>query len=330
MRIIVTGAAGFIGSHVAEALLARGDSVLGIDEVNDYYDPRQKEANLTILSRHKKFSFKRLDIRDAEALTAAFAAFKPDKVVHLAARAGVRPSIEQPRLYYEVNVLGTLNVLEAMRATHVRDLVAASSSSVYGSRTPKSGAFKEDDRVDTPISPYAASKKAMEELCHAYHALHDLNIILLRFFTVYGPRGRPDMALYKFLDALHRDEQITVYGDGSTARDYTYIADIVAGILAAVDKPFPYEVINLGNDRPVTMNDVLKTIEGVTKKTLKIRREPPHPADVPYTCADLTKARRLLTYAPKTKLADGLAALNEWLVSTDSSRFNSRRDPRHR
>ncbi len=317
MRVIVTGAAGFIGSHVAEALLERGDAVLGIDEVNEYYDPRQKEANFALLRKHSKFSFLKLDIRDAPTLTAAFIEFKPEKVIHLAARAGVRPSIEQPRLYYEVNVLGTLNVLEAMRAAHVNDLVAASSSSVYGSRNPTAGAFKEDDRVDTPISPYAASKKAMEELCHAYHELHDLNITLLRFFTVYGPRGRPDMALYKFLDAVHHDEPITVYGDGSTARDYTYIADITAGVLAAVDKPFPYEVINLGNDHPVRMDEVLKTIERVAKKAPRIVREPPHPADVPYTCADLAKAKRLLNYAPKTKLADGIAALNEWLFTAE-------------
>ena len=313
MRIIVTGAAGFIGSHVAEALLARGDSVLGIDEVNDYYDPRQKEANLTILSRHKKFSFKRLDIRDAEALTAAFAAFKPDKVVHLAARAGVRPSIEQPRLYYEVNVLGTLNVLEAMRATHVRDLVAASSSSVYGSRTPKSGAFKEDDRVDTPISPYAASKKAMEELCHAYHALHDLNIILLRFFTVYGPRGRPDMALYKFLDALHRDEQITVYGSGDQVRDFTFIDDVVnANVLAAVTAMPPGQVFNVAGGTSVSVNESLALLESLSGRPLRVNRVGTVPGDVAQTGGSTERLRLAVGWEPSVSFEVGLAAQLDW------------------
>lgn len=313
MKVIVTGAAGFIGSHVAEALLERGDEVLGIDDLNDYYDTRQKEANLVILLRHKKFSFKKLDIRDAAPLVEAFVAFTPEKVIHLAARAGVRPSIEHPQLYYEVNVLGTLNVLEAMRGAGATDLVAASSSSVYGSR--QGGAFSEEDRVDTPLSPYAASKKAMEELCHTYHALHGFNVTCLRFFTVYGPRGRPDMAPYKFMRAAIDGGEITVYGDGSTARDYTYITDIVAGVLAAMERPLPFEVINLGNDSPITMNEFLAMLMRVTGTELRIRREAPHPADVPYTCADLTKAKRLLGYAPTTRFPEGLERLYAWSVA---------------
>jgi len=310
MKVVVTGAAGFIGSHVSEALLERGDEILGIDILNDYYDVKQKEANLAILKKHDAFAFLKEDICDEEAMRKAFTEFRPDAVIHLAARAGVRPSLEQPRLYYEVNVLGTLSLLEAAKENKVKTFIYGSSSSVYGDR--KGGKFMENDRVDTPISPYAATKKAGEELCHAYHALHGINIACLRFFTVYGPRGRPDMAPFKFVKAVMDGKPITRFGDGTTVRDYTYIADIVSGIIAALDKSLPFEIINLGNDKPITLNDFIATVEKVTGKKATIEQLPMQPGDVSYTCADITKATRLLGYVPRMGFEEGLRLFAEW------------------
>lgn len=320
MRILVTGAAGFIGSHVAEALLARGDEVLGVDCLNDYYDIKQKEANLAMLEKRDAFAFLKEDIRDEEAMGRAFADFTPDAVIHLAARAGVRPSLEQPRLYYDVNLLGTLTLLEAARRNDVKTFLFGSSSSVYGDR--KGGTFSETDRVDAPISPYAATKKAGEELCHAYHALHGIRIACLRFFTVYGPRGRPDMAPFKFVKWTLDGTPITRFGDGTTKRDYTYIADIVQGVVAALDAArdgrLGYEIINLGNDAPVALNDFIATVEKVTEKRATIKELPPQPGDVPYTCADIGKAKRLLGYAPTTVFEEGMRAFVAWYRSREA------------
>ncbi len=309
MKVLVTGAAGFIGSHVCEALLKRGDTVLGVDCINDYYDVKQKENNLLIL-KHENFSFSHSDICDKNAMEQCFADFAPDAVIHLAARAGVRPSLSEPELYYQVNVLGTLCLLECARTHKVMRFIFGSSSSVYGSRD--GGKFSEADRVDTPISPYAATKKAGEELCHVYHQLHGMHVTCLRFFTVYGPRGRPDMAPFKFTKAILDGEPIIRYGDGSTARDYTYVGDIVQGVLASLDADLPYEILNLGNDSPVTLNTFIATIERATGKKAIINEEPMQQGDVPYTCADISKAKKLLNYAPTTGLEDGLRAFVEW------------------
>lgn len=314
MRVLVTGAAGFIGSHTAEALCKRGDTVLGVDNLNDYYSVAQKEENLAILQEQEGFSFKRIDIRDAEMRT-AIKEFRPDMIIHLAARAGVRPSLTQPELYYDVNVMGTLNILEGMRLHGCKRLIFGSSSSVYGSRS--GGKFAETDRVDTPISPYAATKKAGEELCHVHHALHGFDIACLRFFTVYGPRGRPDMAPYKFLKAMLNEEPITRYGNGSSSRDYTYVGDIVAGILLALEKTSGYTLLNLGSDSPVTLNEFIAAVESVTGKQAIVKEGPSQPGDVPYTGADIRKANSL-GYHPETSLHEGLAAMKEWYDGRDA------------
>ncbi|MEM4755593.1 MAG: GDP-mannose 4,6-dehydratase [Candidatus Woesearchaeota archaeon] len=290
--ILVTGGAGFIGSHVADALLARNDKVIVVDNFNDYYDPKQKEENVKHNLKNKNYVLYRLDILDFEKLLAVCKKHPIDVIVHLAARAGVRPSIAQPRLYYEVNVLGTLNVLECARTCSIKQVIFASSSSVYGNR--KKGPFKETDRVDTPISPYAATKKAGEELCYVYYHLYGINCTCLRFFTVYGPRGRPDMAPYLFTKAIEEGKPITVYGDGSSKRDYTPIQAVVEGVLAAIDKTLGYEIIHLGNGKPITLNQFIAQIEQrVGKKAIK-KYMPVQPGDVELTHASIAKAKKLL------------------------------------
>lgn len=309
--ILVTGAAGFIGSHTSEAFLKRGDEVIGIDNLNDYYNPAWKQENLDTLQQYEKFSFQKADILDLSTLEEIFAKHQPEKILHLAARAGVRPSIEQPFLYEEVNVRGTLYLLELSRRTSVRHFVMASSSSVYGNQTKIP--FSEDDPVNNPISPYAASKKAAEMYGHTYASLYNLSVTALRFFTVYGERGRPDMAPYLFTKAVLTGQPIRKFGDGKTSRDYTYIADIVDGILRASDHEHKgYEVFNLGNNTPVSLNEFIATLEKITGKQAIIQQEEMQPGDVEKTYADIEKAKSLLGYTPRTSFSQGLSKFVSW------------------
>jgi len=310
--IAVTGAAGFIGSHVCEALLARGDRVIGIDNFDDFYDPAIKRANLTACSANQQFKLIEADIRDADAMSAALAG-GIDAVIHLAARAGVRPSIEQPVLYADVNVNGTAVMLEAARQAGIQRFIFASSSSVYGNN-PKVP-FSETDPVDHPISPYAATKKAGELLCHTYAHLFGMNITCLRFFTVYGPRQRPDLAIHKFAKLMLAEQPIPVYGDGSTSRDYTYISDTVDGVLRALDRCTGFQLYNLGNSQPVTLNELIAALERTLRKKVIINRKPVQSGDVERTCADIARAREELDYTPRVHLANGLAQFVAWMCS---------------
>ena len=299
MKILVTGGAGFIGSHVTEALLKRGEIVTVLDDFNDFYDPALKRRNVA--------GFPRVIEGD---IRGKLPAEKFDAVIHLAARAGVRPSLAQPRLYSDVNIAGTQNLLEFARESGIRKFVFASSSSVYGvnQKIP----FSEDDPIFKPISPYAATKLAGEALCHVYHHLYGLDMVCLRFFTVYGPRQRPDLAIRKFTQAILAGKPIDVFGDGSTRRDYTHIDDILQGVLAALDRKLGYEVINLGESRTVELRELISLIEKATGKSAKLNRQPLQPGDVPVTFADIAKARRLLDYNPRVPIEDGIARFVHW------------------
>lgn len=310
-RILVTGAAGFIGSHVAEALLERGDEVVGLDEVNDYYPVAYKRANLAILGRHPRFSFVEGDICDRRLVAELFATQRFTHLAHLAARAGVRPSIADPFLYQRANCDGTLTLLSACVQAGLENLVITSSSSVYGNsrRIP----FREDDSAtDRPISPYAATKKATEVLAHTFHHLYGLAITVIRPFTVYGPRGRPDMAPWLFVESALTGRPIRKFGNGMTRRDYTYIADFVRGFVNAIDRPLGYEIVNLGNSATVSLNEALDVVRDVTGRELLIEQAPPQPGDVEITMADVSKARQLLDYNPATSFREGMARFCDW------------------
>lgn len=311
MRVFLTGAAGFIGSHTAEALLKRGDTVLGVDDLNDYYDVAQKESNLERLKAHAGFTFVKEDIR-SEGMEKLMGDFKPDVLVHLAARAGVRPSIQDPELYYDVNLRGTVNLLEACRKTGVGRLVFASSSSVYGAQ--EKVPFSESDSTENPLSPYAATKRAGENIIYSYSKNYGIKSTCLRFFTVYGPAGRPDMAPFLFTKKIHEEQTVPRFGDGTTARDYTYVADIVSGIVAAVDKPFDYEIFNLGHNEPVPLHTLISTIEELLGKKAVIEELPEQPGDVPVTYADISKAQQMLGYSPKTSLKEGMGDFINWYL----------------
>ncbi len=304
MKILVTGAAGFIGSHSAKALLARGDTVYGIDNFNDYYEVEQKEKNAENLNVF------RVDICDEAAIDKIFAELQPDVLLHLAARAGVRASIADPVLYHNVNVLGTNILLDACRKHGVGRIVSASSSSVYGNQ--KKTPFSETDETENPISPYAATKRAGESLAYAYSKMYGLQITCLRFFTVYGPSGRPDMAPLMFTKAIDAGETIKRFGDGTSMRDYTFIDDIVSGIVSAIDHPFNFEIINLGNNKPEELRVLISTIEKNLGKSAKIEELPMQPGDVEMTYADITKAQKLLGYNPQTTLEQGIEKLVNW------------------
>ncbi|MBN2459359.1 GDP-mannose 4,6-dehydratase [Candidatus Woesearchaeota archaeon] len=310
MKILVTGAAGFIGSHVAEALLKRGDAVIGVDCINDYYDVKFKKENLGILNKYPCFVFYKADICDFKAMKKVFDKENPEKVVHLAARAGVRPSIDNPFIYEETNVKGTLNLLELAKEAKVKSFVSASSSSVYGNQ--KKIPFSEKDNVDHPISPYAATKKAGELLCHTYHHLYGMKITCLRFFTVYGPRGRPDMAPYMFVNNVSKGAPIKKFGDGKSRRDYTFITDITEGVLAAADRELEFEIINLGNNKPVSLNEFIAIVEKLVGKKAAANEMPMQPGDVDITYADISKAKKLLGYYPKTRFEEGMKQFVEW------------------
>jgi len=309
-RILVTGGAGFIGSHATEALLARGDEVICLDNFNDYYDPARKRANAAAFEGHPRYRLYEGDIRDAETLEAILSGERPDKVIHIAAMAGVRYSIQHPELYESVNVRGLINTLDAARRYGVTNFLFASSSSVYGSDSPVP--FREDATCDRPVSPYAATKRAGELLCYTYHHLYSLPCTCLRFFTVYGPRGRPDMAPYLFTRWVFDGQPLKMFGDGTTYRDYTYIDDIVGGVVAALDADLPFEIINLGNSQTVMLRDFIEIVEELVGRQANVVQLPPQPGDVPRTYADVSKARRLLGYEPKTPFAEGMARFVDW------------------
>ena len=318
MNFLVTGGAGFIGSHVCEALLHKGHSVWALDDLNDFYNPKLKKANLRdIQSLAKPFEFLQGDLVDKEAVEDVMASVRFDQIIHLAARAGVRPSLNDPALYQRVNVEATVNVLEAARKSGVKKLIIASSSSVYGvnSKVP----FSEDDPIFQPISPYAASKLACEALGHVYHHVYGMDITMLRFFTVYGPRQRPDLAIRKFAELIRRGKPIPVYGDGSTARDYTYISDILQGVMACTEKEFGYQVFNLGESQTVTLSRLIEVLESALGMKASLERLPPQPGDVPLTCADISKAFTFLGYNPAVKIEKGIELFVEWLADSEKS-----------
>lgn len=316
-RVLVTGGAGFIGSHLCEALIGRGDTVVAFDSFHPYYARELKERNLDELRGGDRFRLVEGDLRDSSAVSALFEDEPYDAVVHLAARAGVRPSLEDPEGYVETNVRGTATLLEAMRRADCRQLVFASSSSVYGNS--RSVPFHEDDRVDFPISPYAMTKKAGEEVCHVYHAVHGFSVICLRFFTVYGPRQRPDMAIHKFVRLMHEGRAIPVFGDGSMERDFTYCADVIEGVVAAADRVASgdgYVIVNLGESAPVRLSELIEALGRATGIEPRIEREPVPPGDVERTFADVSRAKALLGYEPRTALDEGLRRFVEWYRET--------------
>jgi UDP-glucuronate 4-epimerase len=312
-KVLITGGAGFIGSHVAEYLLDRGDDVVIVDEMNDYYDVRIKETNLkSLLEKYgpDKVKVYRGDICDEEFISQVFENERPKWVCHMAARAGVRPSIQDPFVYIHSNIRGTTQLMELSCKYGVQNFCFASSSSVYGGSA--SVYFSEEECVDNPVSPYAATKKACELLSYTYHHLYKLNVSALRFFTVYGPRGRPDMAPFKFIDRISRGLQVQQFGDGSSSRDYTYIDDIVDGVVRALDRPHPYEVFNLGKGSGTSLKEFLDLVQKYTEKEALIKVMPDQPGDVPYTCADICKAKEMLGYNAKVSFDEGIKRTVEW------------------
>lgn len=320
-RILLTGGAGFIGSHVAEALLRRHAQLSIVDNLDDFYSPAWKKSNLDAIRRIGPFEFFGLDICSPEEMRETFARVRPEVVIHLAARAGVRPSIEQPRLYERVNVGGTVNILELCREFEVSRLIFGSSSSVYGacSRAP----FSESQSDLRPISPYAASKLAAELFCYTYAQLYKLPVVVLRFFTVYGPRQRPDLAIHKFVARIEAGKPLPIFGQGETGRDYTYIDDIVAGVLSGFEFTFSptdgalFEIFNLGNSQPVKLSELVRMLECATGKRAVLQQEAHQQGDVPLTWADISKAARLLGYRPQTTIEQGLKRFVEWYRAAD-------------
>ena len=309
-KILVTGAAGFIGFHLSKSLLSDGFDVLGIDNVNDYYDPSLKHARLDQLKPYKNFKFEKIDISDREALTQSFQSFKPQKVVNLAAQAGVRYSIENPYAYMNSNFVGFLNIIELCRHNNVEGFIYASSSSVYGGNTKIP--FSVDDLVDNPISLYAASKKSNELIANSYSHLYGLHTTGLRYFTVYGPWGRPDMAMFLFTDKILRGEPIQVFNHGKMKRDFTYIADIIAGTRSAIDKNYNCEIFNLGNNRSEELMDMI----GIIEKELEMKAiydfQPIQPGDIKESFADIEKSVSKLNYSPKISIKEGIPNFIRW------------------
>ena len=317
-NVLVTGGAGFIGSHLVDRLLASDvERITVIDDFNDFYNPSIKRDNIREHLKDPRYSIHEVDIRDRAALEQICKGRNFDCVVHLAARAGVRPSLSEPQLYTETNINGTVNLLELGRQHNIKQFVFGSSSSVYGinAKVP----FSEDDPIRQPISPYAATKGAGELLCHTYSHLYGLRCVCLRFFTVYGPRQRPDLAIHKFAKLISQHKPIPVFGDGTTRRDYTYIDDIIDGVTAAIDyDKSDYEVINLGESRTVELRELISLLEKELDTHAIIERQPPQPGDVPQTFADVSKARTLLNYQPKTQIEDGLRRFVEWFRMSGS------------
>ena len=317
MNFLVTGGAGFIGSHVCERLLHDGHAVWAFDDLNHSYDPQLKRRNLRdIQALAKPFEFVHGDFTDRAACDEIFSSVKFDQVIHLAARAGVRPSLAEPALYQRVNVEGTVNVLEAARTNGVKKITIASSSSVYGvnAKIP----FSESDPIFSAISPYAASKLAGEALGHVWHHIYGMDVAMLRFFTVYGPRQRPDLAIYKFATLIAAGKPIPVFGDGGTARDYTYITDTLEGIIACTTREFGFEIFNLGESETVKLSRLIELLEAALGQKAVIDRQPMQPGDVPITFADISKARALLGYQPQVKIEQGIKLFADWFQKSHS------------
>ena len=313
MKILVTGGAGFIGSHLVEKLLGAGHQISILDDFNDFYDPQIKRANLAAVL--DKIAVHEADLRDARAVNEVFHREEFDTIIHLAARAGVRPSIGQPQLYYDTNVGGTLHLLEAARTAGIERFIFASSSSVYG--LARTIPFSEDLHLTQTVSPYAATKIAGEFFCSTYSHLYRMRIVALRFFTVYGPRQRPDLAIHHFTRRIWNGQPIDQFGDGTTRRDYTYIEDIIQGVMASLGYEGPlFDIFNLGESETIQLKDLIAAIEGALGRKAQINRRPEQPGDVPLTCADISKARRLLGYQPTTPLRIGLPRFIEWFHQT--------------
>ncbi|PYJ39494.1 MAG: epimerase [Verrucomicrobia bacterium] len=313
MRILVTGGAGFIGSHLVEKLLAAGDAVIILDDFNDFYDPQIKRANIAGFA--KDVTVWHVDLRDGAAVRSLFHREKVDAIAHLAARAGVRPSIQLPQLYYDTNVTGTLHLLEAARVTGVERFVFASSSSVYGAS--KTVPFSEDQHLTQTLSPYAATKVAGEFLCSTYSHLYQIRVVALRYFTVYGPRQRPDLAIHQFTRRIYAGQPIDQFGDGSTRRDYTYIDDVIQGTMAALKYDGSrYDIFNLGESDTIQLKELISAIENALGRKGKVNRLPEQPGDMPLTCADISKARKLLGYNPTMKFSEGLPKFIDWFLKS--------------
>lgn len=310
MNCLVTGGAGFIGSHLCEQLLAQGCSVVALDNFNDYYDPRLKRRNVEPLLQSRGFTLVEADILELERLQQIFRKYTFDAIIHLAARAGVRPSIAQPLLYEQVNVLGTMHLLEMARQHKIPKFIFGSTSSVYGEN--RKVPFSEDDPVDNPISPYAATKKAAELICYTYHHLHGLPVSCLRFFTVYGPRQRPDMAIHKFTQLIAAGQKVPMFGDGTTKRDYTFSTDIVDGICRALDHCSHYHLYNLGESRTIELRRLIELIAQNLGMEARIERLPLQPGDVPITYAEVSRAQRELGYQPRTDIEQGIQLFVKW------------------
>jgi UDP-glucuronate 4-epimerase len=311
MRILVTGGAGFIGSHLVEELLTSGHQVAILDDFNDFYDPRIKHANIATVA--KSVTIHQVDLRDSASVRSLFHRQKFEAIAHLAARAGVRPSIQHPQLYYDTNVAGTLHLLEAARVTEVERFIFASSSSVYG--VSKKVPFSEDQHLTQTLSPYGATKIAGEFLCSTYSHLYKMRVVALRYFTVYGPRQRPDLAIHQFTRRINAGQPIDQFGDGTTRRDYTYIDDIIQGTMTALDYFGPlFDIFNLGESETVQLEELISVIEDALGKKAKINRLPDQPGDMPLTCADISKAKKLLGYNPTTRLSDGLPRFIDWFL----------------
>ncbi|MBI4454452.1 MAG: GDP-mannose 4,6-dehydratase [Acidobacteria bacterium] len=310
MRILLTGGAGFIGSHIAERLLARGDQLAIVDNLNPFYDPAIKKSNLQTIRSMRNFEFYEDDILDRKAMEAAFRQVRPDKVIHLAASVGVRPSLENPGAYTEVNMTGTALLLELARRYEVQNFLFSSSSSVYGlsSKLP----FQENDPVEKPISPYAATKRGGELLCYSYHHNYGMNICCLRFFTVYGPRQRPDMAIHRFARLIIQRKLLPVYARGESERDYTYVADIVDGLVAALDANFGFEIFNLGSNQPVKLMGLINLLEKALGISAQLQECGVQCGDVPITHADISKARTMLNFQPQFTIGQGIDRFVEW------------------
>src|SRR6266849_5561457 len=311
MRILVTGGAGFIGSHLVEKLLADGHDVAILDDFNDFYDPRIKRNNISTVE--KEITVHDVDLRDGDKVAGLFGKEKFDVIAHLAARAGVRPSIQQPQLYYDTNVAGTLHLLESARTTGVQRFIFASSSSVYGAS--KKVPFSEDQHLTQTLSPYAATKIACEFLCSTFSHLYRMRVVALRYFTVYGPRQRPDLAIHQFTRKIHAGKPIDQFGDGTTRRDYTYIDDNIQGTMAALKYEGPlFDIFNLGESETIQLKDLISAIENALGEKAKINQLPEQPGDMPLTCADISKAKKLLGYNPSTKFEDGLPRFVDWFL----------------
>jgi len=311
MRILVTGGAGFIGSHLVEKLLAAGHEVAILDDFNDFYDPQIKHTNIAGVA--KDVTIYHVDLRDGASVRNLFHREKFETVVHLAARAGVRPSIQHPQLYYDTNVSGTLHLLDAASVTGVERFIFASSSSVYG--ISKTVPFSEEQHLTQTLSPYAATKIAAEFLCSTYSHLYQMRVVALRYFTVYGPRQRPDLAIHQFTRRIYAGQPIEQFGDGATRRDYTYIDDVIQGTMAALKYDGPlFDIFNLGESDTIQLKDLIAAIENALGKKAKVNRMPEQPGDMPLTCADISKARKLLGYNPTTRFSDGLPRFIEWFL----------------